>query len=185
MSQSYANTFTEQEILPDKGTDQQTYERFDTEDLAADDDLLRRFVFLLAAERVAPATGRCHFDDLRAESEQVGKDLTKEFYLRYAEMRQGAFTRLCRDNPGVPRHDVLTCAQKLLDRVLFGAFCEDRGLLPGESHRRFFQDAAWIESVVDFRAEGTALNQFGVQRREELTAAQPRVEDRKAGRKRE
>ena len=43
-------------------------------------------------------------------------------------MRQDAFQRLCRDNPDVPRHDVLSCAQKLLDRVLFCAFCEDRGL---------------------------------------------------------
>ncbi|MDY0166183.1 MAG: N-6 DNA methylase [Thermoguttaceae bacterium] len=132
-------TSIRQTRLYGKGTDQQTYERFDTEDLAADDDLLRRFVFLLGAERVVPETGRCHFDDLRAESEQVGKDLTKEFYLRYAEMRQDAFARLCRDNPGVPRHDVLTCAQKLLDRVLFCAFCEDRGLLPGESLRRAYE----------------------------------------------
>ena len=45
-------------------------------------------------------------------------------------MRQDAFEQLCRDNPDVPRHDVLACTQKLLDRVLFCAFCEDRGLLP-------------------------------------------------------
>ncbi len=132
-------TSIRQTRLYGKGTDQQTYERFDTEDLAADDELLRRFVFLLAAERVVPETGRCHFDALRAESEQVGKDLTKEFYLRYAEMRQDAFARLCRDNPAVPRHDVLTCAQKLLDRVLFCAFCEDRGLLPAESLRKAYE----------------------------------------------
>ena len=113
-----------------KGTDQQTYERFDTEQLAESDALLKRFVFLLGAARVVPETGRCHFYELLAESERVGKELTKEFYLRYADMRQDAFQRLCRDNPDVPRHDVLSCAQKLLDRVLFSAFCEDRGLAP-------------------------------------------------------
>ena len=119
-----------------KGTDQQTYERFDTEELAENDALLKRFVFLLGAARVVPETGRCHFYDLSAESERVGKDLTKEFYLRYAEMRQDAFQRLCCDNPDVPRHDVLSCAQKLLDRVLFCAFCEDRGLLPTDTIRK-------------------------------------------------
>ena len=54
-------------------------------------------------------------------------------------MRQDAFQRLCRDNPAVPRHDVLGCAQKLLDRVLFCAFCEDRGLLPTETIRKAYE----------------------------------------------
>ena len=52
--------------------------------LPTDDALLKRFVFLLGAARVVPETGRCHFYDLLAESERVGKDLTKEFYVRYA-----------------------------------------------------------------------------------------------------
>jgi hypothetical protein len=132
-------TSIRQTRLYGKGTDQQTYERFDTEELASSDALLKRFVFLLGAARVVPETGRCHFYDLLAESERVGKDLTKEFYLRYAHMRQDAFQRLCRDNPGVSPHDVLGCAQKLLDRVLFCAFCEDRGLLPSETIRKAYE----------------------------------------------
>lgn len=122
-----------------KGADQHTYEPFNTERLAESDTLLKRFVFLLGAERVVPETGRCHFHELLAESERVGKELTKEFYLQYADMRQGAFGQLCRDNPDVPRHDVLSCAQKLLDRVLFCAFCEDRGLLPTETIRKAYE----------------------------------------------
>jgi len=122
-----------------KGADQHTYERFDTEDLAESAAQLKRFVFLLGAERVTPAVGRCHFYDLLAESERVGKELTREFYLRYADMRQDAFQRLCRENPDVPRQEVLSCAQKLLDRVLFCAFCEDRGLLPTETIRKAYE----------------------------------------------
>ena len=132
-------TSIRQTRLYGKGTDQQTYERFDTEQLAESDALLKRFVFLLGAARVTPETGRCHFYELLAESERVGKDLTKEFYLRYADMRQDAFQRLGRDNPDVARHDVLSCAQKLLDRVLFCAFCEDRGLLPTETIRKAYE----------------------------------------------
>ena len=41
-----------------KGADQYTYERFDTEKLASDESLLKRFLFLLGADRVAPETGR-------------------------------------------------------------------------------------------------------------------------------
>jgi hypothetical protein len=132
-------TSIRQTRLYGKGTDQQTYERFDTEQLAESDALLKRFVFLLGASRVVPETGRCHFYELLAESERVGKDLTKEFYLRYADMREDAFQRLCCENPDVPRHDVLSCAQKLLDRVLFCAFCEDRGLLPTETIRKAYE----------------------------------------------
>ncbi|MDZ4683791.1 MAG: N-6 DNA methylase [Planctomycetaceae bacterium] len=116
-----------------KGADQYTYERFDTEKLAADDGLLRRFVFLLGADRVAPETGRCHLNALHAASEKVGKELTREFYVRYAEMRQNAFEHLCTENPNLSRDDLLSATQKLLDRILFIAFCEDRGLLPPDT----------------------------------------------------
>jgi len=122
-----------------KGADQHTFERFETEKLATDEALLKRFVFLLAAERVVPAVGRCHFYALQQASEKIGRELTKEFYLRYADMRQDAFYHLCRDNKDVSRHDILACTQKLLDRVLFCAFSEQRGLLPPESIRRAYE----------------------------------------------
>ncbi len=122
-----------------KGADQQTYERFDTEDLFDDPEQLKRFVFVLGAERVVPAAGRCHLYELIEESEKVGRDLTKEFYLRYADIRQDAFERISRDNPRVARHDVLTATQKLLDRILFCAFCEDRGLLPTDTIRKTYE----------------------------------------------
>ncbi len=122
-----------------KGSDQQTYERFQIERLADDDAQLVKFVFLLGAERVVPAEGAPHFAALLAESEQVGRQLTKQFYTRYAEMRREAYARLAADNPAVPKADVLTCTQKLLDRVLFCAFCEDRGLLPAETIARAYQ----------------------------------------------
>ncbi len=122
-----------------KGCDQYTYELFDTERLADDENHLKRFVFLLGAERVVPSAGPCHLDSLWGESEKVGRELTKEFYLRYADMRQDAFEQLCRDNSGVSRHEVLSATQKLLDRVLFCAFCEDRGLLPVEMLRKAYE----------------------------------------------
>lgn len=121
-----------------KGADQFTYERFDTEKLATDDALLRRFVFLLGAERIAPAAGRCHLYDLLTASEKVGKELTREFYFNYAEMRQNAFEHLCNENPALSRDDLLSATQKLLDRILFIAFCEDRGLLPADTIERAY-----------------------------------------------
>ncbi len=122
-----------------KGSNQQTYERFETEQLADSESALRRFIYLLGANRVVPPLGQCHFYNLLTESERVGRDLTKEFYVQYANMRQDAFELLSRDNPAVSRQDVLASTQKLLDRVLFVAFAEDRGLLPAESIKRAYQ----------------------------------------------
>ena len=48
-------------------------------------------------------------------------------------------TRLCRENAGVAPPEILRCTQKLLDRVLFCAFCEDRGLLPAETLKHAFE----------------------------------------------
>ncbi len=122
-----------------KGADQYTYERFDTERLATDDSLLKRFLFLLGAKRVVPEKGDCHLFGLLTSSEKVGKELTKEFYFRYAEMRQNAFEQLCSENPDSSRDALLTATQKLLDRVLFCAFCEDRGLLPANTIQHAYE----------------------------------------------
>ncbi len=134
-------TSIRQTRLYHKGSDQYTYERFDTEALARDETQRKRFVFLLGAERVVPLDGPCHLLELLNASEKVGKDLTKEFYVKYADMREDAFLNLCESNPGVPAPDVLGLTQKILDRVLFCAFCEDRGLLPSETIGRAYQHA--------------------------------------------
>jgi len=132
-------TSTRQTRLYHKGSDQHTYELFDTYHLYDDEATLRRFVFLLSANRVVPYDGRCHLYDLLAESEKVGRQLTKNYYVQYANMRQDAFEQLSRDNPDVPRPELLASTQKLLDRVLFVAFAEDRGLLPAETIRKAFE----------------------------------------------
>ncbi len=124
-----------------KGSDQQTYERFETARLATDPALLKRFVFLLGAERVVPAEGDCHFHELLRKSESAGRELTNQFYAFYAQLRQTVFTRLRAENAATDPKEILRCTQKLLDRVLFCAFCEDRRLLPADSLKQAFEHA--------------------------------------------
>jgi hypothetical protein len=132
-------TSTRETRLYHKGSDQHTYERFDTYHLFDDEPTLRRFVFLLGASRVVPFDGRCHLYDLLAESEKVGRQVTKDYYVQYANMRQDAFEQLSADNPSVDRPQLLASTQKLLDRVLFVAFAEDRGLLPADTIRKAYE----------------------------------------------
>jgi Eco57I restriction-modification methylase len=132
-------TSMRQTRLYHKGSDQYTYELFETERLASDKAHLKKFLFLLGAERVTPMVGRCHLYDLLSASEMAGRELSKEFYVRYANMREDAFEHLCRVNPDVLPQEVLTATQKLLDRVLFCAFSEDRGLLPPDTVRKAYE----------------------------------------------
>jgi len=121
-----------------KGANQQTYERFETSRLAAEPASLKRFVFLLGAARVVPEQSGCHLHALLRESESVGRELTNQFYALYADIRQKVFVRVCAENPAIAPREILRCTQRLLDRVLFCAFCEDRGLLPSDSVRSAF-----------------------------------------------
>jgi hypothetical protein len=65
--------------------------------------------------------------------------LTNQLYALYADIRHHVPTHLCRDNAAVAPQEILRCIQKLLDRVLFCALCEDRGLLPAESLMHAFE----------------------------------------------
>jgi hypothetical protein len=118
---------------------QNAYECFETVRLTGEPALLKRFVFLLGAERVVPEHRDCHLYELLRASETVGRELTNQFYALYADIRQRVLTRLCRENAAVAPQEILRCIQKLLDRVLFCAFCEDRGLLPAESLKHAFE----------------------------------------------
>jgi hypothetical protein len=71
-----------------KGSQQNAYERFETGRLALDLTLLRRFVFLLGAERMVPPHQECHLYELLRASETVGRELTNQFYAQYADLRQ-------------------------------------------------------------------------------------------------
>jgi hypothetical protein len=122
-----------------KGSPQNAYECFETTRLASEPALLKRFIFLLGAERVVPANRDCHLYELLRGSESVGRELTNQFYALYADIRQRVLTRLCRENATITPQEILRCVQKLLDRVLFCAFCEDRGLLPAKSLKSAFE----------------------------------------------
>lgn len=122
-----------------KGSDQRTYERFETARFARDEDHLRRFVYLLGAERVVPEVGGNHLRELLTASERAELDLTRAFYAAYAETRLDLLDRLRQENRDAPPEPLLSATQKLLDRVLFCAFAEDRGLLPADTLKQAYE----------------------------------------------
>jgi hypothetical protein len=153
-----------------KGHDQLTYERFETAALAADEAAFRRFVFLLGAERMVPPARPCHLDELLSESRRIGLELTRTYYREYADLRRQTFAQLGRHNPGIPADKLLAATQKILDRVLFIAFCEDRGLLPADTIARAYSHAdpynprpIWDNFLGLFRAVDEGSARLGIE----------------------
>ncbi|MFI3122541.1 MAG: N-6 DNA methylase, partial [Methylococcales bacterium] len=104
------------------------YETFDLAKLT-DPTEYAKFVLCLHADNLL--TGKTK--TLLAQSKQVEKDITEKLYDDYKNLRELLITRFIEDNPDIEPLDLISPAQKLLDRILFIAFCEDKGLLPSKT----------------------------------------------------
>jgi|GEM_PF-297385 len=122
-----------------KQADERTFESFRIDQLAHKDDELKRFVYLLGVERIIGESGANHLDSLYAESKKIGRELTDKFYSDYKQLRNDLFGALRTHNADRKPGELLAATQKILDRVLFVAFCEDRALLPSNIIERAYE----------------------------------------------
>ncbi|HQT03604.1 MAG TPA: N-6 DNA methylase [Thiotrichales bacterium] len=74
-------------------------------------------------------------------TEQADKDITAQLYADYKAVREQLIAHLINDNPSESPTELIAPAQKLLDRVLFIAFAEDRGLIPDNSIKNAYLHA--------------------------------------------
>jgi hypothetical protein len=124
-----------------KGHDTGSFERFDMVKVANEEKEFARFVFLLGADRVLRESGN-HLDALLTRSKEIGKDLTNQFYLDYKTLRKNTIAALKQHNPGNDPIRLIAAAQKIIDRMLFIAFCEDRGLMPAKTIETAYKEKA-------------------------------------------
>ncbi len=104
------------------------YEQFDLAKLTNPLEYTR-FILCLHADNLLTGNTK----DLLEQSHQADKDITARFYADYKAVRETVITRLIEDNPDIQPLELIAPAQKLLDRILFVAFSEDRGLIPHHS----------------------------------------------------
>ena len=99
---------------------------------------------LLDEARYASFVGLLHSDNLLSNATQdllkanalAEKNITQALYNDYKTLRQELIIGLHHLNPDVTFNDLVAHAQKLIDRLLFIAFAESRGLLPQGSIQR-------------------------------------------------
>jgi hypothetical protein len=123
------------------------FERWTLDDLVdpKDDHIaFRIFYLLLCRENFVSVEGRTRTQrmllDIRGKQEEIGR----KFYADYKAARAGLISNLTLLNPNVQtdRELGIEKAQKIIDRIVFACFAEDRGLLPEKTIARVLKDAA-------------------------------------------
>ncbi|WP_254174179.1 Eco57I restriction-modification methylase domain-containing protein [Planktothrix pseudagardhii] len=95
----------------------------------------KKFYYLLCRTNFLPKTGQQQsiIDRLLADSDTAQQEITEQLYQDYDNVRINLVNHFCFTGPkNIPNRDniLIEKAQKTLDRILFLAFCQDRGLLP-------------------------------------------------------
>lgn len=111
----------------------QVYERFDILELAESDTAYQRFRLLLSAENLLQGNTA----KLLLGSAEADKEITQKLYADYKSWRVSLLVSLMQST-GRSAKDLIEPVQKLLDRILFVAFAEDRGLLPEKTLTQAF-----------------------------------------------
>ncbi|MEB3211906.1 MAG: DNA methyltransferase, partial [Leptolyngbyaceae bacterium] len=118
------------------------YEVFRLKELA-DLEAFKTFYYVLCHDNFLPPVddpkGKSITDQLLIDSDKAEIEVTKALYDEYKQVRINLARHFRKTGAkDLPDRDMtlLEKAQKTLDRVLFIAFCEDKGLLPDETLRQ-------------------------------------------------
>jgi len=112
------------------------YEQWFIEDLIKPEEYARFVLLLNKNNLLSGATEKLFNDSLQTE-----KDISDQLYFDYRQLRIDLINGLKKDNNSIRRKAMVRLSQKLLDRLLFIAFAEDRGLLPRSTlHNRIFKE---------------------------------------------
>ncbi len=124
------------------------YEEFNFLDLA-DRDAFQRFFYvfhrdsMLGGKQVSPRT-LALLEESRNRQREVGDKL----YAEYSLNRQLLIEHLI-DQASYSEDQAISAAQKLMDRVIFIAFCDARGLLPDQTLKRASMRPLSFTSVIN------------------------------------
>jgi hypothetical protein len=111
----------------------QDYESFTLRELVnpADDySIFRRFYTIFHASRLTSKSGESETERLLARVRIEEEKISKEFYKEYKSLRLELMRDIWKHNPESQNADVIEQSQRIIDRIVFICFCEDRGLIP-------------------------------------------------------
>jgi type I restriction-modification system DNA methylase subunit len=116
------------------GYGRQDYELFDLRTLYEPKNYTR-FMALLAKDNLLGTATLSLLD----QSAKQDKDITNKLYQDYKILRYNLIGNIRGHNPAIEQAPAVSCAQTILDRILFIAFAEDKDLLPANSLKQAFE----------------------------------------------
>jgi hypothetical protein len=132
----------------DKGS--RAYEHFTLQDVRRVDDF-RRFRLLFGRDGLLPRTTaqRPLLVRLLQETGEQQREIGEKLYEKYHKQRVDLIAHLRQPPHNKPLDSAIRIAQKLVDRVIFAAFCEDRHLLPEKSLEKAYTHTAAFTKVAN------------------------------------
>ena len=128
------------------------FELFTLQDLRKD-DVFRQFYSLFQRDGLLPSQLKqmARAADLLDRSLHQEREVGDQLYEYYRDNRVLLIEYLMQPPHDKPLETAIRIAQKLLDRVIFVAFCEDRGLLPPNSLRKAWEEVPPFARVTNPR----------------------------------
>lgn len=117
------------------------YEQFFMEDLATDEEVFKKFFFLLNRQNLIDHVEFSNTDKLYIRNEAEEEVISQKFYDDYKDVRRRLYQHLIEFNPEIDEITIFEKTQKILDRFIFICFCEDSKLLPENVFRKVVQAA--------------------------------------------
>lgn len=125
--------------LYERGHSPRRYEHFALQDLRDPKEFRRFYVLFERNGLLKPPVGPPRALDLLIQTDNRQRDVGDELYDRYSENRKALIAHLHFEKHFALER-AIAVAQQLIDRIVFIAFCEDRGLLPDRTLEK-----AWSE----------------------------------------
>ncbi len=151
------------------------YEQFYLKDLLKE-NIFKKLYFLLNVKNLIKRKGNSTIDDLYKKNLENPRDITDKFYENYKKFRILLFNHLLENNNKLFKEEfdefvLLEKVQKILDRVIFIAFCRDHGLLPYDFYEKVYTSytGVWNSLLLAFetvnkgytnKKTGIEINEF-------------------------
>lgn len=106
---------------------------------------LRKLMLLLHAKRLLSKWSESYTERLLSKIRVEQQEITKKFYKEYKNLRFELINDIRLHNKDLGIEIIVEKAQKIIDRIVFIHFCEDKGLLPDGKLRENIYRAAEVD----------------------------------------
>lgn len=135
------SNFFEIRLYTDTYQDFESFTLRELIDTKNDYENFRRFYVLFHASRLIAENSESETERLLTKVRVEEEKISKIFYKEYKDLRLELMRDIWKNNPDMQNANVIEKAQRIIDRIVFICFCEDRGLIPQNELRHRVEQA--------------------------------------------